>query len=151
MITANVRKDFRFLLEIEGTDQFFIQEVDMPDYEITTQMHGGLVNNPDVKTAGKPKVGDMVMRKIKPILVPDNWAWILIENARANTPFSGYAINAILKEVDETGIRTLARYNLVSIFPKKITGLKYKRAGDGENLIEEITWAVNDFHKDIEF
>lgn len=146
-IEANVRKNFRFILEIAGVDQYFIQEADLPDFELTEQMHGGLVNDPDVKTPGKPKVGDFIVRKVKPVLLPDNFAWTWLEEARNGTPRQGYARNAILKEVDETGVRTIARWDLIGLWPKKIPGLKFKRSGDGENLIEEVIFSCTNMKK----
>jgi len=149
MAVANPRKNHRFALEIAGIDQLLIQEVDLPDVEVTEVTHGGAVNESDIKTPGKKKIGDLVMRKLKASTSADNWVWPWLE-LTIRTIREAHAQYAFLKEVDETGFKTIARYELGEIWPKKITGLQYKREGDPENLIEEITFSISKFTKLIE-
>lgn len=49
--------------------------------------------------------------------------------------------------MNETGTRTIARYQLLNVWVSKIAGLTYKREGDSENSIQEVTLQVEDVIK----
>lgn len=143
-IETNMRLNYRFAIDIEGIDQYYIQELTLPDRELGEVMHGGLVNEPDSKTPGKQKIGDMVAKKCAPVAGPDNFASTWMELARLGRAES-YRRNITVREIGEDGFSTVAVYEMIGVWPKKIGGRQYKREGDGELILEEVTFSVKDF------
>lgn len=146
MINAEIRKNFQFMLEVDGIDQLLIQECTLPDLEFSETLHGGPVGTPDIKTPGKRKVGDFTVKKIMSVVTPDNWIWPWTDLI-GSTPRAVSSKFAILKLMSPDGFRTLARYELIDLWPKKVEGLQFKREGDGENLMEVIIFSCTDIRK----
>lgn len=146
MAEANIVKGFRWRLDIVGVDPTLFQEVKLPDIEWTEMLHQGDSNDADIKTPGRKKIGDMTIKKLKASTIQDAWIWAWFESVGITTR-AAYARFGFLKELDETGFRVVAIYDLGEIWPKKINGSTYKKGGDGENLIEEITFSVSRFKK----
>ena len=71
-------KVFNFKIEIEGIDQFLIQDVKMPEVEIGAVEHGA--TNYNIKTAGGVSYSDAELQKIVPADGGDRWAWGLRPN-----------------------------------------------------------------------
>jgi len=144
MISANMRKNYDFVLEIAGIDQLLIQECTLPDVEVAEVMHGAGIGMPDTKTPGKKKVTDFTVKKVMPVEGPDNWVWPWLDlvHSQPRHISSRYAILKMVAPLGPPGAyRTLARYELIELWPKKVTGLSFKREGDGENVMEEIVFS----------
>lgn len=137
---ANPRKDFRYLLELDGADAFLIQEVDTPEVELPKVEHAAPGNIPNVKTAGKMTVGDLVVKKLKPAERAETWAWDLMAQAATGlTP--NFVKTGFLKEMSNDMITVVQSNFLGDAWVTKIGSQSFKGQGS-ENLIEEVTWAV---------
>lgn len=146
MAEANIVKGFRWRLEIAGVDNSLFQEVKLPDAEWAEIMHQGDSNDADIKTPGRKKISDLTIKKLKASTIQDAWIWSWFDSVGI-TVRSAYARFGYLKELDESGFKVVAVYDLGEIWPKKINGSTYKKGGDGENVIEEIVFSVSRFQK----
>lgn len=142
---ANPRKNFRFALELDGINMFLIQEVQAPVMEYAVKTHGAPVNMPDAKTQGKLKVGEMVVKKLMSATGPDLWAsdWFGAGVAGLSKDFrkTGW-----LKHLDNSGLITIQKWFLGDIWPSKIEYANLVAGGDGENMIETVTFQVQFFY-----
>lgn len=146
MAEVNVVRAHRWRVEVSGVDSSLFQEVKLPDIEWGEILHQNNVNDADVKTPGRKKIGDLTLKKLKASTIQDSWIWDWFKTVGITTR-SAYARFGYLKELDESGFVVIAVYDLGEIWPKKITGPTYKTGGDGENVIEEITFSVSRFEK----
>ncbi len=107
---ANARKNFRWVLELDGANAFQIQECTLPTLELPVIRHGAPVNDPDSKSNGKLQVGQLILKKVKPALFSDTWAedW-------------------------------MARAMLGDCWPSKIEPSTRALLAPGENIIDTIT------------
>lgn len=137
------RLNFRFSLELEGIQQFYIQEIDSPDFEVAEILQGAPGNEPDIKIPGKPKTGDLVIRKIKPINTNDIWAWQWLTQALGD-PVASRKVG-FLNELKVNAVNSEQRFYLGEVWPKKVSGIGYNAQGDGEKIIEEVTLSVRYF------
>lgn len=141
---SNPRKAFKFIVEVNGLNQFEVQKVTLPETEIEEVKHGDA--NRDVKTPGRVMVGDMVFEKLRPLPGSDLWAWEWF-NACQNMQTGGgeLPINVwqmiIIKEMDNTGLITANSWVCEEVWPKKISATELDRNAS-ENLIETITFSV---------
>lgn len=145
-IEGNMRQNQLFIIEINGMDELEIQEFTIPDVELQIITHGAGIGRPDKKTPGKRKVGEATFKKVAPVAGIDSWAWTRLE-AASNSGSIAYFENITLKVMNENGSRTIARYQMLNCWVQKIAGQAFKREGDSENLIQEITLAVEDVIK----
>ncbi len=142
---ANPRKVFNFRIEIAGFDQFLAQTVEIPEIELEVTEHGD--TNHSIKTAGRIKIGDITMEKLKPTLLPDNmfWTWL---HAAQNILLGGgllpinYKQIIIIKEMDTTGLIALNRWLCEGVFPKKISQNKLDRMSS-DNVLETVVFSVD--------
>lgn len=146
---ANTRKSFNFKIEVDGVDQFEVQKVDIPEVELDSVEHGDI--NYSVKTAGRVKVGDLVLEKIKPIPGSDSWAWDWLRSAQSQLAGGGllplaYKRILTIKEMDTTGLITLNRYICTGCWVKKVKTSTLDRTSS-DNLIETITLSVDTIEK----
>lgn len=137
---ANPRKNFRYLLELDGLNSFLVQEVDPPEVEYEEIAHGAPVNIPNAKTPGKLAVGDLVLRKLKPALQADTWAWDWFGNGLQGVK-SDFVKVGRLKDLGPDGLLTVETFFLGDIWPKKISDSSRNSMGPGENLIQEVTFS----------
>lgn len=144
---ANPRKNFRFLLEIDGANSFLIQEVQVPVMEYAIITHGAPVNLPNGKTPGKIKIGEMVVKKLMTATDADTWAEDWFGAAVAGVA-QDYRKVGWLKHIDNSGFRTLQKWFLGDIWPSKIERGNLNVNGDGENLIETVTFQVQYFYSE---
>jgi phage tail-like protein len=140
MSFANPRKNFRYLLELDGVNMFQIQEITPPTVEFTEVTHGAPGNIPDGKTPGKIKVGDLVVKKLCLANSSDTWAWDWFGLAVAGAA-SEFRKTGFLKHLGIDGVTTVDNYFLGNIWPKKIEGANLNSAGN-ENYIETVTFSV---------
>lgn len=137
---ANPRKDFRYLLELDGVNSFLIQEVTPPSAEFTEIMHGAPGNIPNAKSPGKPKFGDLVVKKLMPALKSDTWAWDWFGAAMAGVK-NDFVKTGFLKHLGPDGVLTVQSYFLGDVWVKKIENAPSKSMGE-ENMIETVTFSV---------
>jgi len=136
----NPRKNFRYLLELEGADAFAIQEISSPPVELTEVQHAAPGNIPNAKTPGKMTVGDLVVKKLKPANRNDNWAWEMMAQAATGLQ-TDFVRTGFLKEMSPDMTITAQSFFLGDVWVKKIEGINYVGQGS-DNIIEEVTFAV---------
>ncbi len=137
---ATPRKDFRYLLELDGADAFLIQEIETPEVELPIVEHAAPGNIPNAKTPGKMKVGNLVVKKLKPANRVDTWAWdMMVKAANGLTP--DFAKTGFLKHMDTEMARPLETFFLGSTWITKISSSGLKGQGS-ENIIETCEFAV---------
>lgn len=129
-------------LELQGYNSYAIQEVKTPSLEFSEITYGQPYPLPDGKQPGKMKVGDMVVKKMRPLDSSEHadWDWI------ANTALQPAAARRVgfLKEKDANG-KVLNTYFLGAVWPKKIGEKTYTLEGDGEVVMDEVTLACTYF------
>ena len=138
-----MQRNNMFVIEFEGIDLLLIQEVTMPDVETNVLTYGNAAALPDIKIAGKRKVGDATLKKLRPTLFFDATAraWL---NQTTLVNAIAYKRNLVIREVDAIGI-TKAEYIMEGCFPSKITHSGFKRGDDSELVMEEVTLSMDDF------
>ena len=137
---ATPRKSFRYLLELDGADSFLIQEIDPPKVELAVVEHASPGNIPNAKTPGKMKVGELVVKKMKPANRVDTWAWELMAAAALGlTPT--FVKTGFLKELAPDMVTTVSKFFLGDCWVSAIEHSGYKGTAD-ENIIETVTFAV---------
>ena len=137
----SMRKNFRFALEIDGVNHFLIQEIQAPDVEMAVVAHGSPGNIPDSKTAGKQKVGQLVVKMCKPEGAPDSWSWNWMALCVAGLA-QQYQKTAFLCHLAPDGITVIEKYYCGKTWPSKISPSGLKSQGDGENIIDTVTFEV---------
>ena len=146
MATANARKVFNFAIEINGVDQFLIQDVKAPEPEIGEVNHGA--TNHDIKTAGGVSYSNAELQKIKPTSSNDRrfLDWLL----EAQNPITGtggvpesYKKTVIFKELSTDGVTTLNSEIWEGAWVKKVAKGNFKRGNQNENVIETVTIVVD--------
>ncbi len=135
---ANARKNFRYTLELDGVNMFQIQEVQAPVVEFPVLEHGAPINMPNVKTPGKMKVGELVLKKLCPLLTSDTWAWDWFAHGIAGV-YADWNRIGFLKDHGPDGISTVQTMFLGNIWCSKIESPNRVSMGDGENYIETVT------------
>lgn len=138
---ANPRKDFRFILELDGANQFLIQEVVPPEAEFDVNTHGAPANIPNPETPGKVKFGDMVVKKLMPANEADRWAWDWFAEGMAGNNLT-FRKQGFLVDLGPDGNSAIQTWYLGNIWPKKIVDQARMADGSGGNLIQEITFSV---------
>ena len=143
---ANPRSNFNWVIEIDGLNQFLVQEVTPPTTELKELVHGAPMGMPDEKTPGKPKFGDLVVTKLMPAFQAERWATDWMAKALAGSGFKGFVKNGFLKYTDPTSLVTVENYFLGNIWPKKIEpGKLVTKSDDSDNLLETVTFSVQYF------
>lgn len=142
---SNARKVFNFAIEVDGIDQFLIQDVKRPEIEIGSVSHGAA--NYDVKTAGGVAVSDAELKKIKPAPERDSWAmdWMFEAqnmNTGTGTLSEQYKRNIVFKELAPNGVALSAEL-WEGAWCKKTSNENYKRGNQNENVIETVTISVD--------
>lgn len=92
-----MQKVFNFAIEIDGIDQFLIQDVKEPEIEIGAVEHGA--SNYNVKTAGGVAVSDAELQKVIPATTGDKWAWNWMRTAQDPVSGTGGLSNQYKKDV----------------------------------------------------
>ena len=136
-------QNHRFKLVMNGFDTFLVQEATLPDVEYNILQYGTFVNEPDVKVAGKKKVGEMTLKKLRLSEVPDTIWRARFE--RQSFGVGGDFSNFEVHELQENGLDVSAIYLVKNAVISKITHSGFKRSEDSELVMEEITLAVSNF------
>jgi T4-like virus tail tube protein gp19 len=138
---ANPRKNFRYILELDGANTFLIQEVQAPTLELPEIKHGAPSSDPDSKTPGKLIVGDLVVKKLMPAFTADTWAHNWMAEAMVGVA-GGFMKTGFLKHLGPDGLSVVQKYFLGDVWVKKIEPGNLVSLGPGENIIETVTFAV---------
>jgi len=142
MAIADPIKVNQFVVEIDGIDQWAIQEVDRPEISLNQVLHGG--GDIDEKTPGKKVVGSATLKHLKPMSGSDTFgdAWLLLA-WKSNI---GAKVNVVFKEIAKDGITTVNSWMWIGCWPMKLTPTTYNRLAD-ENVIETLELSVDDVIK----
>lgn len=146
---ANPRKQFQFSISAPGLNPFLAQKVTIPEESFDVTEHAD--TNFDVKTAGRRKVGKLMIDKISTALGPDNWIddWI---NEVGNTFLGGGLIPAVYKrtvtidEYSNDGVTIINSYICYGCFPSKRNGIELDRKGS-DNTLQSIELEVDQVKK----
>lgn len=138
---ANPRKDHRFILELDGANQFLIQEIVPPEAEYETHEHGAPGNIPNPETPGKIKFTDLVVKKLMPADTADRWAWDWFSNGLLGDNLS-FRKQGFLVDLGGDANSAIQTWYLGNIWPKKIVDQARMSDGSGGNLIQEVTFSV---------
>ena len=145
----STRKIFQFAIEIDGVDQFLIQEVKKPEVEIGAVKHGA--TNHDVKTAGGIDVADAELRKVVNAVTADGWAWNWLTTAQEFDNGGGideqYKKNVVFKELAPDGKTTMRSWLWIGCWVRKVSDSDYKRGNQNENVIETVILSVDKVKK----
>lgn len=139
------QKVFNFAIEIEGIDQFLIQDVKEPEVEIGAVEHGA--TNYNVKTAGGIAVSDAELQKIIPAATGDKWAWDWMSTAQNALTGTGglpiqYKKDIVFKVLSPQG-NTIEAYLWEGAWVRKSAKSNRKRGNQSENVIETVTISVD--------
>lgn len=142
---ANPAKVFNFRVEMDGKDQWEVQEVNIPDTEVEVVEHGDA--NSKVKTAGMIKVGDLVMKNLVPLPLGSDADWDWLMKVQNPTTGSGqlpdeYKKVIIIKQLLPDNKTTVQSWVCIGTFPKKISNTPFSRTSS-ENRIKELTLSVD--------
>ena len=104
------------------------------------------VINRDVKTAGRVKIGDLIVEKLLTTSGSDTWAhdWLMAcqdHLAGGGLVPSEYWETMTVNELAEDGKSVLNSWLLDEVWPKKIDGIEFDRTAS-ENSIEHIEFSV---------
>lgn len=145
----NPVKEFLWAVEIDGIDVFLCQELETPEVEISEALHSA--GSFDVKTPGRIKNGDLVLKMLIPAVTGENKLWLWLSQCQSYGPgnvaanFNGYAKTCIIKLKNPDKITTVARYSCV-MWPKKFKLGDLKRLSS-ENLMKTVTFAAMQFQE----
>lgn len=139
------QKVFNFAIEIDGIDQFLIQDVKEPEIEIGAVEHGA--TNYNVKTAGGVAVSDAELQKIIPAATGDKWAWDWMRTAQDPITGTGqlpsqYKKDIVFKVLSPQG-NTIEAYLWEGAWVRKSSKSNRKRGNQNENVIETVTISVD--------
>jgi phage tail-like protein len=138
-------KVFRYVVEIDGLEQFKCQKFTPPKVSIEKVSHGD--TNYDVKTAGRYSVDDIVLEKLVPTDTVDTWAldWLL----DAQDPFLGGGMlpdelyqTIIVRELAEDGTTPVMRWVYEGCWVCEVSQSDYDRTSS-DNVIETVTISTN--------
>ena len=149
MATAKVRnprKKFLYSITFANhpINSYLAQKVNLPDVEVEETTHGDI--NRDVKTAGRVKVGDLVIEKLRTTSGSDTWAHDWLAACQDMLVGGGlvpsqYWETVIVNELAEDGKSILNTHVYDEVWPKKITGLELDRTSS-DNTIEHVEFSV---------
>lgn len=148
MAVPNTVKNFSFGIEINGLDQFTVQEISGLSKELAEITHGG--NLRDVKNPGRATIGDVVLKKVMRTPLADAWAWLWLQQAvDTKTGKMGLAANfkktVVIKLYAPDGTTVQQRWVLTECWIKKVEYDTLNRSGE-DNLFESVTLSVGDFN-----
>lgn len=136
----NYGKDFDWAIELDGIDQFLIQDVKLPTATIGVVMHGAPGPIPNMGTPGKPVFGDLVLQKMTPAFEPEFKAWTWFAQALSGVP-ALFAKTGFLKERAPGFGATRRKYLIQEAWVKSIDTSNFRAQGEA-NIIETVTMQV---------
>jgi hypothetical protein len=140
---ANPQKNFNFKLSLGIIDMLQVQSVTPPSTEIGEIMQGSAGMNPDMKTPGKPKVGELVIELVVPV---DGNAdiWDMFNKVRT-LDRAVYCGDGFLYRTDVNGTPSMA-FKITNAWLKKVESSKFETLADqAADLKETLTFSVQDY------
>lgn len=142
----NPRKKFLFSISFpkHPVNTYLCQKCDLPDITVDQVEHGDI--NRDVKTAGRVKIGNMKVDKLKVTSGSDTWILDWLFSCQDHLLGGGlvpsdYWETAIVNELAEDGTTVLNTWHLEEVWPTKIDGINFDRTAS-ENTVEKIEFSV---------
>ena len=142
----NPRKKFLFSLQFpkHPINPYLAQKVSLPDVSIDQVEHGDI--NRDVKTAGRVKVGNLTVEKLKITSGSDTWLWDWLNSCQDMTLGGGltpseYNETVRVDELAEDGVSILDSWICEEVWPSQLNGQPLNRMSS-DNSIEEIEFSV---------
>jgi phage tail-like protein len=140
---ANPSKVFNFRVEIDGIDQFEVQEINIPDAEIAVTEHGD--GNSTVGTGGQIKFGNITLKKLRALPLSDKWAWNWL--MQVQDPISGggqlpdqYKKVVIIKELAPDNKTTVTTWTCLGAFPIKSAITPLSRTSSDNTMQDCTLW-----------
>ena len=140
----NVRKTNKFKVYLEGLNVALVDDVKLPDEELTVDRHASPGDVSDMPTPSGRKWGEMVLKQVYPADAPfDFWRrWfndLVDEEGRFGDVESGARVITVV----ELGLEDipLEEHSYLA-FPSKITTPEFKGGSEGKTVIKEITLTV---------
>lgn len=147
----NPRKKFLWSLQFaqHPINPYLCQKCTLPEISIDEVEHGDI--NRDVKTAGRVKVGTLIVEKLLITSGSDTWIWDWLNSCQDHILGGGlvpsdYWSTMVVNELAEDGKTILNTHSLTEVWPKKIDGLDFDRTAS-ENTIEKIEFSVGTIDK----
>ena len=140
----NARKTNKFQVFLEGLNVALVNDVKMPDEEITVDRHAAPGDVTDLPTPTGRKWSDLVLKQVFPADAPfdfwDNWMNNLVDqDGRFGDLESGARVITLV----ELGIEDMPlEEHSYLVFPTKTTQPEFKGGSDGKTSIKEITLTV---------
>jgi len=148
---SNPRKNFNFSIQIAPLpiDPFLAQKVTIPEVSLDVVEHGD--RNFDVKTAGRAKVGMIMMEKISTTSGADNYIFDWLFSCQDMILGGGlippaYKRVLTITELAEDGTSILNTWICTGVWPNKINGTELNRQ-DSANTIESVEFCVDQIDK----
>jgi len=137
MSFTNPQKNFRYALEFLGINMFLIQEATIPTVEADLVEHGAPGNLPNGKTPGKMRVGQLILKKLKPAVGADTWAWDwFAENITGLR--NQFARTGFFTELGPDGFTPVKKWFCGDVFVQKIETDPFVSTGS-DNVMETVT------------
>lgn len=143
MAIKNPAKNFNFKLSLGGIDLDVVQMITAPPVELTEHKQGSPGMIPDLKTPGKPIIGDLVVE----VVIPDTGngpLWNKIKQAKTLVA-NDYMGNGFLYRTDVNGapVQTFA---ITNAWLKKIETANYETTADNSaDLKETLTFSLQNY------
>lgn len=131
-----------FSLEINGIDEFYIQDVTLPEEEFDIVEMGKAKNEPNMQIPSKYKLTDLVIKKAIQTNPSENWIPNWFERVKSGNR-AEYVEFAVLKAYGKDG-KVAKRYDLGEIFPKKKAIDSFERKSS-DIVFETITFSISRF------
>lgn len=148
MPKVNPVKQFQYVIEVDGLDQFLCQELTLPDETIEEAEH--TEGNAVYRTPGLTRIGDVTLSNLVPTDENDDWAksWLLqVQDRQAGsggTP-EQYLRTVVVRLLDNGG-NTIKTYEMIDCWVKQITGLTLSKS-TSDNIMREVVLVVNDINE----
>lgn len=142
---VNPLKQFAYVVEINGLDQFVCQELTLPDVTVEETEH--TEGNAIIRTAGLSRVGDLTLSNLKPADTAEQWALDLINSVQNRTTGVGgtpeqYELTIVVRLRDNAGA-TVISYECTGCWCKKALGMSLSKTSS-DNIMEEVQFVCND-------
>ena len=144
-VVADPVRNFQFVIEINGLDQFLIQDISGIKKEFEKIIYNDV--GADVERPGRPKTGDIQFKKIIRAKNADNWAWEMLQSIFDGVKYSlpsDYVGTWVLKALNPDN--TVARRFVLTEAWVQAVELSDLARGGNEALMDTFTASVRDIY-----
>lgn len=131
--------NFRWTIEINGINEFLVQELQMPETERPVFEIGQGADLPNTKWSGKKKIGEMTLKMLVPI---DGEFKSKIEEWYDQGCADKKLVQIRLQDCEN---QDFTGWDLEGVFPNKISWDALVKATDGEAWMVDVTCQVERF------